>query len=124
MADAGIENPVPPDDLYITTVYSRTPVPLYQLDDKPRELTEPLDPRSYELGLLGEDGALVLFVESRMAIASHEYAAGLGASWDHPSYRPHVTLSYQPGTTVPPEPPPFAIEVGNEYAEALDLDAA
>jgi hypothetical protein len=35
-----------------------------------------------------------------------------------------VTLSYQPGTTVPPEPPPFAIEVGNEYAEALDLDAA
>ena len=44
MADQGIENPVPASDLHITTVYSRTPVPLYQLFDKPKEVTEQLDP--------------------------------------------------------------------------------
>lgn len=120
MADQGIENPVAASDLHITTVYSRTPVPLYQLFDKPKEVTEQLDPASYELGILGEEGALVMFVDSPMACASHEYAAGLGASWDYPSYRPHVTLSYAPGTTMPPAPPPFAIEVGGEFARRLD----
>ena len=120
MADQGIEQPVPADKLHITTVYSRTPVPLYQLFDKPKEVTEQLDPASYELGILGEEGALVMFVDSPMACASHEYAAGLGASWDYPSYRPHVTLSYAPGTTMPPAPPPFAIEVGGEFARRLD----
>jgi len=124
MADQGIEQPVPPDELHITTVYSRTPVPLYQLDDKPKETTEQLDPASYELGILGEEGALVLYVESYQAKTSHEYAASLGASWDYPSYRPHVTLSYAPGTSLPAEPPPFAIEVGAEYATELDLGAA
>ena len=124
MADQGVQNPVPPGELHITTVYSRTPVPLYQLDDKPKEVTEQLDPASYELGILGEEGALVLYVESYQAKVSHEYAAGLGASWDYPSYRPHVTLSYAPGTSLPSEPPPFAIEVGDEYATALDLGSA
>jgi len=124
MADQGVQNPVPPDELHITTVYSRTPVPLYQLADRPEEMAEQLRPDSYELGILGEEGALVMFVESRSAMASHEYAASLGASWDYPSYRPHVTLSYAPGTSIPAEPPPFAIEVGAEYARALNLDAA
>lgn len=121
MADQGIENPVAASDLHITTVYSRTPVPLYQLFDKPKEVTEQLDPASYELGLLGPKGDLVLYVDSPMACASHEYAAGLGASYDHPSYRPHITLSYDfaQGAAMPPAPPPFALEVGNEYAEAL-----
>ena len=56
-------------DLHITTVYSKTPVPLYQLFDKPKEVTEQLDPASYELGILGEEGALVMFVDSPMACA-------------------------------------------------------
>ena len=120
MADQGIEQPVPASDLHITTVYSRTPVPLYYMPDHPKESKEQLDPASYELGILGEEGALVMFVDSPMACASHEYAAGLGASWDYPSYRPHVTLSYAPGTTMPPAPPPFAIEVGGEFARRLD----
>ena len=120
MADQGIEQPVPASDLHITTVYSRTPVPLYYMPDHPKESKEQLDPASYELGILGEEGALVMFVDSPMACASHEYAAGLGASWDYPSYRPHVTLSYAPGTTMPPAPPPFAIEVGGKFARRLD----
>ena len=122
MADQGIEQPVPASDLHITTVYSRTPVPLYYLPDHPNSppQTEQLDPASYELGILGEEGALVMFVDSPMACASHEYAAGLGASWDYPSYRPHVTLSYAPGANMPPAPPPFAIEVGAEFARRLD----
>ena len=121
MADQGIEQPVPASELHITTVYSETPVPLYQLYDKPKEVTEQLDPASYELGLLGTKGDLVLFVDSPMACASHEYAAGLGATYEHEPYRPHITLSYafSEGSVMPAGPPPFAIEVGNEYAEAL-----
>lgn len=122
MADQGIEQPVPASDLHITTVYSETPVPLYQLYDKPKEVTEQLDPASYVLGILGEEGALVMFVECPMACASHEYAASLGASWDHPSYVPHITLSYAPGSTMPSAPPPFAIEVGAEFARKLVED--
>ena len=122
MADQGVEQPVAPDKLHITTVYSRTPVPLYQLFDKPKEVAEQLDPASYELGILGEEGALVMFVECSMACASHEYAASLGASWDHPGYRPHVTLSYEPRGPMPPAPPPFAIEVGAEFARRLDAE--
>jgi len=97
-------------------------VPLYYLPDHPKDHTERLDPASYELGLLGEEGALVMFVESQMACGSHEHAASMGASWDYPSYRPHVTLSYAPGATMPPAPPPFAIEVGGEFARRLDAE--
>jgi hypothetical protein len=122
MADQGIEQPVAAGDLHIITVYSRTPVPLYQLFDKPKEVTQQLDPASYELGILGEEGALVMFVECSQACASHEYAASLGASWDYPSYRPHVTLSYAPGSSMPAAPPPFAIEVGAEFARRLDAE--
>lgn len=119
--DAGIPNPVAAADLHITTVYSRTPVPLYQLPDPGYAPTEQLDPAEYRLGFLDEGNVLVMFVRSCLACASHDHAANKGASWDYPTYEPHITLSYDAsGFTTLPEPPPFAIEVGDEYARRID----
>lgn len=116
----GIAEPVAAGELHITTVYSRTPVPLYRtLDSQARET---LYPSGYRLALFGEPDspALVLLVESDLARSSHDYAVDLGAQFDYPVYRPHITLAYGFTGTMPAEPPPFAIEVGDEFAEPID----
>lgn len=116
-ARAGVPNVVPPNEMHVTTVYSRTPVPLYEPDDFSREL---IPPGAFSLRLLGEDQALVLVLDSQLARQRHELARMLGASWDHPEYIPHITLSLRPNGVVPPSAPPFAIAIGPEHVEKLD----
>lgn len=116
-ARAGVPNVVPPNEMHVTTVYSRTPVPLYEPDDFSREL---IPPGAFSLRLLGEDQALVLTLDSGLARQRHELARMLGASWDHPEYIPHITLSLTPNGVVPPSAPPFAIAIGPEHVEKLD----
>lgn len=115
----GVPNVVPPAEMHITTVYSRTPVPLYASDDFSTEI---IAPDGMALRLLGPEDkpVLVLVVDSALARQRHALARQLGAAWDWPEYIPHITISTDPGGVIPPSLPPFAISIGPEYIEPLD----
>ena len=117
----GVLNIVQPAEMHVTTVYSRTPVPLYESDDLS---TEVVPPARMGLRLLGPEDkpSLVLTLESSLAQHRHAVARELGASWDYPEYIPHLTLSYDPQGVMPEALPTFAIRIGPEYVEVLDLD--
>ncbi|MCD6069613.1 MAG: Glittering 9 [Microvirga sp.] len=114
----GLTNVVPPSEMHCTTVYSRTPVPTYTADEY---ASETILPETMSLERLGDDGAVVLQFESWYATYRHEEAERLGASWGYPTYRPHVTLSYDHKGELPVEPPTFAIMLGGEFIKPLDL---
>lgn len=120
-ADQGVPNVVPPKEMHLTTVYSEAPVPAYETRDGDWDLEDVL-PATYRLAFLGPNNALVLLLGSEMAEDCHARAERLGASWPHPGYQPHVTLSYEPQGVMPKAPPTFAITVGPEYAQPLDAD--
>ena len=45
-----------------------------------------------------------------------------GASWDYPTYTPHITISYEPLFNVPIRNFPIPILLEHEYSEVLDLN--
>lgn len=116
---AGMKNIVPPEMMHVTQVHSKVAV------DGLKPLTTVLDaaesPRF--LSPLGDKGALVLFVGSPEMEARFKEAAKAGAKWDFPSYRPHVTLSYDAGNAAEwsmVQPPDFPIQLGPEKFEAVN----
>jgi len=95
----GFEQTLTADEMHVTIAYSRAPVDWfavgeswdYRGDDGKltiqaggARLVEPL----------GESGAVVLLFASSTLSYRHEEIKRAGASWDHPEYQPHVTLTY------------------------------
>lgn len=114
----GVPNAVPPEDLHATIIYSRQPVRGYQ----PSDAAVTVDAASFRLGIL--DGKLlVLHFASPDLEARHAAARALGATWDFPSYQPHITLSTDIGSFdwVTLKPPQFPISLGDEKVEPLDV---
>lgn len=90
---AGIPNLVPPEEMHVTQVYSRTAVPgLNVLGDT---INASGGPR--KLAPLGDKGAVVLHFESQELQDRHAEAMAMGGSHDFPKFLPHVTLSYDAG---------------------------
>lgn len=115
--EAGISNVVPAELMHVTQVHSKKMVdglePLTTLID--------LDEDWRFVAKLGDKGALVLFVGSKQLQDRFREAKKAGAEWDFPSYRPHVTLSYDAGkdeSWIGVEPPTFPIQLGPEVFEA------
>lgn len=74
-----------------------------------------------------QDGkrALVLLLDAPTIVARHEQLmAEHPATYDHPEYKPHVTLSYDIGDFDEKQLIPFksALELSDEYVEDLKLD--
>lgn len=116
------------DDLHVTTVYSRVPLPAY----KPAEYATSAMPTGI---MVMDDDSLALTFEGKtigegdnaMWVGGsyefcwrHEDAARLGATWDYPEYIPHLTVAkdWPKGEALPP-PPPFAISFDKEVAKPL-----
>jgi hypothetical protein len=87
----GFSTTLPTDDMHATIAYSRAPVDWNSV---------PVDPVK---GLVVGDGdralakfgkAVVLKFDSDHLQKRHVDLEQAGASWDHPEYQPHVTLSY------------------------------
>ena len=77
------------DNLHCTVCYSSTPVEweyFTPLMDK-----TPVPYADRKISLLG-DNMLVLEFESGKLTKDHDRFIRLGASWDYPSYRPHISL--------------------------------
>lgn len=112
----GVENPCPADELHITTVYSNVPI-----EYEPSKKKIVVKPIGYDL--FGENkNVLVLKVEHPHLHERFKTAMKAGATWDYPTYQPHITLSTEvsPGFIVSSLPlPTFPLDTGNEYAEPL-----
>jgi hypothetical protein len=85
-----------------------------------------VDPSHYEyLGREGDDPVLVLRVESPKLHERFDCARELGATWDFPSFKPHITLTnkmqVKPKVRLEHLPlPTFPLVMSGEYTQALD----
>ncbi len=90
----GFKTTLPADDLHVTIAYSRTPVDWMKVGESwAGELKVAAGgPRLMER--FGE--ARVLLFKAAELDWRHESIKAAGASWDHPEYQSHITISYDP----------------------------
>jgi len=93
MATQGFTNALDGPDMHVTIAFSRTAVDHSLITPDSDNLLIP-DDENRQVRELGEDGAVVLLLDSSELTARWEEIIDLGASWDFPRYRPHVTLTY------------------------------
>lgn len=88
----GFTQPMPLNDLHTTIAYSKAPVEWGKF--KPQNNTIKVSYGTRQVLPLGDKGAVVLkyrcpFIEQRWK----EFCDG-GCSWDWPTFKPHVTITY------------------------------
>lgn len=90
----GFKSTLPADDLHVTIAYSRDPVDWMKVGESwAGELKVAAGgPRLMER--FGE--ARVLLFKAAELDWRHESIKAAGASWDHPEYQSHITISYDP----------------------------
>lgn len=103
----GFETTLLPEDMHVTIVYSRTPLPMPNTEDQPMWGLGTLVVRggNRRMMSLGDGSAAALVVDSVDLVSEWNNYRSMGASWDWPSYMPHVTISYSGGSI---DVPPFA----------------
>lgn len=90
----GFKKTLPADDMHVTIVYSKKKMNWFSVPDGfDSYQNEYDDDRSVEA--LGE--AVVLKFTSTDLSARWKEFRDAGASWDYPSYMPHVSITYDPG---------------------------
>jgi hypothetical protein len=90
----GFKTTLPEDDMHVTVVYSKTPVPWNAM---PRQDANPLvvpGDHTREVKPLGDQGAVVLRFDSSKLNDRWQQHVDSGASHDFPSYQPHVTITW------------------------------
>lgn len=94
----GFTAPQAADDLHVTIAYSRARVDWMAIDqawtfDDKADLVVPAGgPRVVEA--IGDKGAVALKFKSAALQWRHEAIREAGATWDHPEYQPHVTITW------------------------------
>lgn len=90
----GFKTTLPVADLHVTIAFSRQPVDWMECGQswRPKEEIPAGGPRQMEQ--FGE--ARVLLFASEELKWRHERIKEAGATWDHPDYQPHITISYDP----------------------------
>lgn len=86
--ELGLSDPVLEHDLHLTLVYSRVAVPWRSAG----VVNEHAKAIGYECFKDGDRSVLVLLLYCPFAVQRHNQAQKLGATYDFPIYRPHVTL--------------------------------
>lgn len=116
--EAGIPNLVPAELMHVTQVHSQTPVTGLETEDTLLDVP----PEGRFLSPLGDKGALVMFLSSPEMQRRFLDTKAKGAQWDFPSYRPHVTLSYDAGADAQEwamfQAPDFPLQLGPEQMQA------
>lgn len=92
----GFQTTIPVEELHVTITYSKTPVDWMKMGDNWSDngeggLTIPAGGARI-MERFGR-ATVLLFASSSLAWR-HEDMKRQGASWDHPEYQPHVTISY------------------------------
>lgn len=100
---AGFTHALPAEDMHVTIAFSRAPVDWAAVPPDTR-------PLAMELGSDGPQRvkrlgkAIVLRFEAPALAARWRAFRQAGASWDHPEYQPHVTITYRPPPRLPTPP--------------------
>lgn len=113
--------PLSKDDLHVTLAFSKQKFDVSNLSPERDKLLVENDKRT--LLFLGEDKkALVLKIQSDELSARHEEFKAAGASWNWPSYQPHITISYDASDIDLKKIVPFSekIEFGKEIFAEID----
>lgn len=93
------------DEMHVTLAFSKQPVNWLQF--KPRKNRLIVD-SEYAVKRLGDKGAAVLsFSSAALQQRWQEFCDG-GASWDFPTYQPHMTISYASGHLDPATIEPYS----------------
>lgn len=120
--DQGFETTLEPDDLHVTIAYSKAPVDWFAVGESYAETVSigAGGPRAVERF---DGGATVLQFSSSELSWRHEAMKEHGATWDHPQYAPHITISYA-GAPDPEGIEPYRgrIELGPEVFKPIDPD--
>lgn len=113
------------DDLHVTIAHSRTPIDWMKIEgdwnsDAEGEVTiAPGGVRIVEP--LGNMTAVLLFTSSLLTWR-HEQIVRAGASWDHPDYQPHMSLTKSPTDVAKVTPYRGRIVLGPEIFEPIKED--
>lgn len=120
----GFRTVVDPADMNVTVAYSKRPVNWFGMGDDFGFYREPLrvmpgGPRFVDR--LGDKGAVVLHFWDGYIANRHRTMREAGASWDFPSYLPHVAFTYDPGDVDLAQVEPFTGELlfGPEIFEPI-----
>lgn len=120
----GFRSVVDPADMHVTVAYSKRPVNWFSMGDDFGFYREPLrvmpgGPRVVDR--LGDKGAVVLHFWDGYIANRHRTMREAGASWDFPSYLPHVTFTYDPGEVDLAKVEPFTgeLQFGPEIFEPI-----
>jgi len=110
-----------PDDMHVTIAFSKIPVDWSKIEavDNTITLGSSGDYRSVES--LGDKGAVVLCFDSPNLQERWRELCDAGAVWDYPTYRPHVTITYDGGAVDISTVEPFLgpLEFGPEVFEEI-----
>ena len=120
--DNHIPHPLDADDFHSTVMFSKKYIPTFV----PLGALDNWSGRFVKWGIFPSDdeNALVLKYDCHQLSERFDEIIGkYGATWDHPSFIPHITLSYNIGdldiTKLPKYDGPIILV--NEYGEDLDL---
>ncbi|WP_312126306.1 anti-CBASS protein Acb1 family protein [Brevundimonas sp.] len=125
----GFETTTPADDLHVTIAYSRRPVDWMKVgetwsnSDEGMLTIAPGGARLVEP--LGDKGAVVLLFNSSELSWRHEaIKRDADATWDFPSYQPHVTITYAGGDVDLSKVEPYRgkLVFGPELFSEVDAD--
>lgn len=121
MIESRIPNPVPPNELHCTVIYSPTYIP--NLSPDGREVA--IKPATYGITML--ESALTMTFKSSALLERWNEANNLGGTHKYPSFIPHVTLSYAVPQSFQSQmdelkPPPFPMVFESEVIEPLVED--
>jgi len=117
----GFKSALAPGKMHVTLAFSKKPVDHSLLSSSPE--SKAVQSGGRKVAQLGDEGAVVLHIADAGLEARHkEIHDQTGAEWSHDGYRPHITLTYQPGdidlSTVQPYDGP--IELGPEIVQEVN----
>ena len=94
----GFNKVLDPKEMHVTVALSKKSVDWGQLS--PAEDTLEIDNKKRSVEPLGDDGAVVLRINSPELDKRWGQFCDMGCSWDHDSYMPHITITYKGGLDV------------------------
>jgi len=121
--DQGFGETLDADDLHVTQLYSQSPVEWGTFDPQTDELV--IRGGEREVHPLGDEGAIVLRFNAGPLQKRHKEFLEGGGSHGYDSYKPHVTITYEPGDLDISQVEPYTGDLvfGPEEFNEIEKDA-
>lgn len=117
---------MPESDLHVTLAFSKTPVDWDAVQKSAETVSVPAASEGRVVEPLGDQGAVVLRFNSDELKSRWQELVDIGAKWDWPEYKSHVSFTYDGAgvdlsKVIPYDGP---LEFGPEQMKEVDLDLA